>query len=139
MSVPVWVCHYLSHPVTFGAVPTPGTDRLTHARGKNLGVGIFKSEDLIMHHGRSPYMYWRSGCLGSNLCWSIFISPILLHLNNYESDSQYTFKKLNHQLWRLFRSIKRLKIMLLFEIVPCLFKWSDCGVTNWKMKRKLGQ
>lgn len=55
--VPVWVCHYLSHPVTFGAVPTPGTDRLTPAMGKSLGVGIFKSEDLIMHHGRSPYMY----------------------------------------------------------------------------------
>lgn len=24
-----FVCHYFSHPVAFGAVPTPGTDRLT--------------------------------------------------------------------------------------------------------------
>lgn len=40
------VC-YFSHPITFGAVPNPGIDRLTPARGNSLGMLILKGEDHL--------------------------------------------------------------------------------------------
>lgn len=40
-------CHYFFYSFMFGSVPTLGTDRLTPAWVKSLGIEIFDGEDLL--------------------------------------------------------------------------------------------
>lgn len=40
-------CHYFFYFFMFGSVPTLGTDRLTLARVKSLGIEIFEGKDLL--------------------------------------------------------------------------------------------
>lgn len=41
------VRYCFSHPVTFGAMPTPGTERLTPVKGNSLGTLAYKGKDHI--------------------------------------------------------------------------------------------
>lgn len=67
---------YFSHPVTCGAMPTPGTDRLTSTRVMNLGMSIFKGHDHLREKNITvrlvPILEPESSAQ------SVIISPILL-------------------------------------------------------------